>query len=390
VFVRARSRLRPGRSGGAGGLALARPVERADVVGHHLHGAAPLALLGLEMSSSFGAYIVASDWKGARDLSDARMDLVDPLELKNDGTVWSSSDGNSWTKYNKAVGTTSADMCTNHNNGYSYVLTDGGDVYYSTGNWSSWTRLVTSSVSNTFIAIDTDSNSGSTPYLYALTADGKTYYTNTTTASWTQGGNVSANSDHVDLCYASGNGTSSTLYAIRSSTASKAFKSGSDLTKDWSTFGSSNVGNDGNSEMNAGMIYVSSVWSDKYLFILQNDSDIRYDTESDGAGSWTRLAGPASSGYVDLDWDATNSKIWIADDSGNAYTYTPKSGGSAGEGTWSNQVSGPTGGNHVVAIALNEVPEFPELLLPLLGMVAFYRKCRSQLRIRPLGEIKLQ
>jgi hypothetical protein len=67
------------------------------------------------------------------------------------------------------------------------------------------------------------------------------------------------------------------------------------------------------------------------------------------------------------------------DNSGNTCTVTPSSG-TTGEGDWSD-LSGYSASN-TVAIAVNEIPEFQDIALPFLGLIAVFIVVR---RVRVLN-----
>jgi hypothetical protein len=325
-----------------------------------------MARVGLSSNSTFSVHFYATDWNANQEFSDTPVTIVDPLQLTSDGLVNSSSDGNSWAFEVDISDGTFVDMTINISSGYVYVLANNGTVYESTGDWTSWTKIIDEVGTDTnFIALATDS--ASPQYFYAMQSDGDTF--NTTGSTWQAGGDAGVGNNFVDMCHSYGTGEGAMLYSIKTSQNNPVFVS-YDGGNSWGELGN-NIGGEVN---NVGIVNGSS-YGEVEMFVLQTDGNIRNSTDGN---SWSDIASPDNLNiYVDIFFDSvtTNGALWIINDTGKTYKYT--FGASSG-GSWSTL--GSTYQTTPVAIVVNEIPEFEEILIPLVGTVAlfvFFRRNRK-------------
>jgi hypothetical protein len=310
---------------------------------------------------------------------------VDPLQLTSNGTISHSSDGNNWNRKTDIGDGRFADM-DEDNNGYVYVIKTDGTVYMSKGDWTSWSEVVGKTEDSNFIAIAVDDGSAQDPpvyTLYAIQKDGDAF--NTTDDEWDQSGDIGDNTDYIDMRYISGTGQSATLYAIRETVNDKVSKT-TDGGETWATFGI-NIGKDKldlDSVVNTGIVYGNAWGAKGYTFVLQTDGDIRYDGGV-LVPPWQKINAPqaviAANNYIDIDYESNSSdeaeaNLWIVTTGGKTYKY--ETFGKPAGGKW--HTLGSSGEENVVAIAVNEIPEFKDLLIPVIGTVAiviFFRRRRK-------------
>jgi hypothetical protein len=337
---------------------------------------APLAGLNISLGPVFRVRLFASDWSGRSDAQDSPLQLQDPLQLAYDGLVLSSADGVSW-KTETAIDDTLAwaDMCTD-SNGYAYCITNKGIVYKSTGDWTSWSKIIDADLRN-IVAVATNDTS-----FYCLRSNGDAYK-GSSGGAWSLQGDVGGSADYEDMCIDSGGN----LYVVRSNTCATISKS-TDGGKNWAAFGDKNVGNaGGGTETNVAIVYGAGWSSTNYLFILQSDGRVRYDTDGKTKDPWasTSACGNLTSQtLVDLDLDATSGVLWTVATSGKVYTF--KFGDSAPDGTWNTTLGTASATNGTGAIAVNLVPEFQDILLPMGGMVALFVIVRWRRKNGQCGE----
>jgi hypothetical protein len=170
------------------------------------------------------------------------------------------------------------------------------------------------------------------------------------------------------MCYESGTGLKSTLDVVRQSTADMVYQSQKG-GQNWGTIwgGGGKIGNDGNGETNTGIVYGDYKNNNGYLFVLQTDGDVRYN--NNGNQGWSRIQTPSAKySYIDIDLEGYTSD----DGNLNSYLWTVTTGGQTfkyhtGDGTW--DTLGTSSYDGTIAIAVNEIPEFKDVLIPLLGTV---------------------
>jgi len=79
-----------------------------------------------------------------------------------------------------------------------------------------------------------------------------------------------------------------------------------------------------------------------------------------------------------MDLDKANKKLWIVAGSGKVYTFTFDA--TAPDGVWNTTLGSSSDTNGIYAIAVNLIPEFKDLALPLGGMIAIVAIIRSRRR----------
>lgn len=330
---------------------------------------APLAALNISLGPVFRVQLFATDWSGRADAQDGALRLQDPLQLADDSVIYSSTDGVSWKTETTIDNTlTWRDMCTD-SSGYVYCITIKGIVYKSSGDWTSWSKIIDANLGN-IVAVATDGTN-----FYCLKSNGLAYKASSGGA-WSQQGDVGNDVDYEDMCIDS----SGNLYAVRSDTCATLSKS-TDGGKNWAAFGDKNVGNSGGGETNVAIVHGTGWSSTDYLFILQSDGKVRYDTDGKTKDPWANTSACGnltSQTLVDIDLDATNGVIWTVTTSGKVYTFTFDT--SAPDGTWNTTLGTASGTNGTWAIAVNLVPEFQDIALPLAGMLAVVILVRSRRR----------
>jgi hypothetical protein len=321
----------------------------------------PLSVLGLADNASFGVYFHASDWSDEEDFSDEKVQIIDPLQLTADADVYSSSDGNTWTDEGDFSAKTFVDI-TIDSSGYAVALAEDGQVFESTGDWGSWSSIISASGGSAFIAIATDS--GATQYYYALETDGDVYMTSG--ASWGDAvGDSGGNTDYEDMCYRSGLGANANLYVIRSATAARVRES-TDGGGKWGDFGNKDVGGVGTT--NKGIVYGNGNY-----YIVQANGDVRYDSDGKTSSPWPVIDSPAAGTYADIDYDSGGS-LWTVTTSGQTYKYTISTT------TWSTL--GTSSESSVVAIGVNEIPEFQDLIIPVVGTIIIFLIIRRKKKVK--------
>ena len=131
----------------------------------------------------------------------------------------------------------------------------------------------------------------------------------------------------------------------------------------WANFGNKNIGKDGGETVDNVGIVNGSAWGGNYAFLLQSDGDLRFT--ADGLG-YTRIASPsaAAAPFVDIAYE-TGGTLWIVNVTGKTYKFATS--GNVGEGTWTTL--GSTYQTTVVAIGVNEIPEFRDIMIPMVGTV---------------------
>jgi hypothetical protein len=330
---------------------------------------APLAPLGIVLGPLFRAQIFASDWSGRRDGLDSPITLKDPIQLSSNGTIFFSGDGVSWS-LQKTINADLIwrDLCVG-SNGYAYALERDGTVFKSTGDWASWTRIINSALTRA-MALATDGS-----YFYALESDGDTYRASSGGA-WSQQGDVGGSSDYEDMCIDS----SGNLYAVRSDTCATVSKS-TDGGKNWAAFGTKNVGNAGGAQTNVAILHGAGWNSTDYVFVLQSDGNVRYDTDGSSIDPWNTTGAPGNSSgqeFMDIDLDRTTKELWLVAMSGKVYTFNFS--GTAPNGTWNTTLGNSSSEFAVWAIAVNLIPEFRDLALPLGGIIALFIIVRRRRR----------
>ena len=331
---------------------------------------APLALLGLNATAIIRVQVYASDWTGNGDHLDQSIVMADPLQLTSGSTIFYSSDANSWTNETTiSQWGNFTDLC-NDSSGYQYALNNSGAVYRSTGNWSSWTKIINATLTNA-TAVATNGTS-----FYAIETDGDVYNT-TSGRNWTKAGNITANNDTVDMCI----DTSGNLYAVRSDPNDTVFNS-SNGGKNWTGWGNRTVGAVNLTINNSAIVYGPGWGGTKYIFVLQTNGDIRYDTNGTTSSPWRVInSTDNASNYVDL---ASNSSsggannsyyLWVLKLNGTVFLY--KFDTTAPNGTWTTNLT-RTNVSDACAISVNLVPEFKDALLPMTGMIAVFILIRSR------------
>jgi hypothetical protein len=113
------------------------------------------------------------------------------------------------------------------------------------------------------------------------------------------------------------------------------------------------------------------------FYLLQNDGDLVYTTNT--GTTYTTLTGPGGAvTYIDMAQDRNTGRIYIVDNSGRAHWIDTTSG--TPSGSWTSG-TGNTG-DAPVAIAVNEIPEFSDYVIPIAAsavvvFVGFYRRKRK-------------
>ncbi|MEM2976525.1 MAG: hypothetical protein QXW06_02560 [Thermoplasmata archaeon] len=352
-----------------GSFAAAKDTSRMEIQ-------APLSLLGLTNGSAISLLVLATEWTGMKDIHLLPVLLRDPLQLGSKGEVLHSADGLTW-KYQSNItdGDTYKDLCSDAS-GYVYAINRDGEVYKSTGNWSSWTKVV-SSTSDYFVALAVN---GST--FYGLSDVGNVYAA-TKDSGWSLQGDVGSGYDYEDIC-SDGNGS---LYVIRSRTNETAYVS-RDGGKSWSAFGNCSVGSDSGTETNVAVVYGRGWNGTEYLFILQSDGEVRYDTDGNTTSPWNRTdAPPGSEGkqFADIDIDRSSGLLWTLTTEGKVYTFSFNSTPPCG--TWNTSLgsAGDVMEFSAAAIAVNLVPEFRDVSLPVAAVILLFAVFRVGQRRRGTG-----
>jgi len=357
-------------------------VPEAALAGEKMELQLPIAPMGITSSSTVGVYIQASDWRDVKDSITDPMVLRDPLQLNGEGEIYSSSDGKAWTYETDISSDTFVDLCTDLNTGYVYALANNGWVYESQGAWTKWNNIITYATDvDDFIAIATDSK---TPYYYAIHTDGEAFITTNGVAWGNSVGDIGANTDYIDMCICNGTDKSAKLAAIRSTTGDTAYLS-IDSGVTWKALGGKNVGDDGNKETNTGIVHGTGWNSYFYFFILQTDGDVRYDFDGNSANPWNSIAGPfvmTPTTWVDIAYETSSNKLWTITSTGKVYSNPIKTAGNPGDMSGWDTSLGTTKETGVVAIAVNEIPEFGEVVVPLLGSVVMFFVFRRRQRGR--------
>ncbi len=320
---------------------------------------APIRALGIALGPVFRALVLATDWSGGEDALDEPIALEDPLLMSDNSTIHSSSDGVSW-KTEVVIDDTLVwrDLCTD-SNGYAYALERDGTVFRSTGDWTAWSRIINSALHKA-VALATDGTS-----FYALEMDGETFKA-ASGGSWSKQGDIGVPNDYEDMCIDSGGN----LFAIRSSTCDTASNS-SDGGVTWNNFGTKNVGNAGGTQTNAAVVAGAGWNSTKYIFILQSDGNVRYDTDGRTIDPWNATGAPGNSSgqeFLDIDYDRSTHELWTVALSGKVYKF--QFNDTAPSGAWNTTLGSGSDANPIIAIAVSLVPEFEDIVLPLGGMVA--------------------
>jgi photosystem II stability/assembly factor-like uncharacterized protein len=330
----------------------------------------PLSLLKLTASATVKVLVYASDWVGQKDILDNAIVLRDPLVLADNSSVYHSSDGQSWS-YKTHISNDDAfcDICSGPN-GYIYALAKDGRVFKSTGDWSSWTKIIDPQNMDYFVALAINNTT-----FYALQNDGNVYKT-TSGVNWSRQGNLSASYDWEDMC-AAPNGT---LYAIRTVYDDTVYKS-TDGGKNWSAFGTKNVGNNGDIETNVGIVCGPGWNNATYVMVLQSEGELRYDTDGTAASPWNVLSAPSCSSsyeFVDIALGPANGTLWTLTLQGKVYSF--KFNTTAPCGTWDISLGDSSGGSGVAIAAPLNTPEFRDAVLPLAGMMAVFMYFRARRR----------
>jgi hypothetical protein len=311
-------------------------VPEAALAGSKMELQLPIAPMGITSSSTVGVYIQASDWRDARDTITTPMKLIDPLQLAIPGDIYHSSDGNNWNWQVKVNEDHKfVDMCVD-TNGNAYLITHVGDVYESTGDWTSWTQIVDTNNDDNFVAIAKLKDN-----IFGLQSDADIYIT-TKKNAWNLQGTIDANTDWEDLCV----DHNEYLYAIRQNVDDNVYQS-TDQGKTWAAYGKCQVGDDGDDVINKGITY-GKAWNDFYVFVLQSDGDIRYDTNGNTAQPWNAIATSAVDTYVDIAHDKTNLYLWVLSSNGQTYIFIINTAGKPGAGDWKQL--GSSGDGSAIAI----------------------------------------
>ena len=115
-----------------------------------------------------------------------------------------------------------------------------------------------------------------------------------------------------------------------------------------------------------------------YLFVLQSDGDVRFNDGN--LKVWKVIATPSSEySYIDIDLEgyttdggSLESYLWTVTTNGQTFQYH------TGDGKW--DTLGTTGVDGTIAISVNEIPEFKDVLVPLLGVVVVVILARRKRR----------
>ena len=326
---------------------------------------APLGMLGLSPSATIRALEYASDWRENADCLDRPIVLRDPLVLADNSSVYHSNDGTSWP-YEGDINTgyTFRDLCVD-SSGNVYALQQEGDVYKSTGDWSCWSEIIDSAM-DSFVALATNDTD-----FFALQLNGDVY-TATSGGSWSKQGTIGVK-NLEDMCI----DDDGNLYAVRISTQDTVYQS-TDAGQTWSAFGDKNVDAVDLDQSNVAIVYGPGWNGTHCLFILQTDGNVRYDTDGTTASPWNTISPPANSvglEFMDLAIDNSGGTLWTLTLSGKVYSFDFDD--EAPNGTWNTSLGDSSGGSGA-AIAVNLVPEFQDLALPLGGMIAIFVIVRAR------------
>ena len=241
-----------------------------------------------------------------------------------------------------------------------------------------------------------------TNMLYAIETGGDSFDTKWNTNQgivvWNKAGDVGNSNDYIDMCYDDKYnitiGMAANLYVVRTTVADLPYHS-ADGGQTWKALWKNNIGKDNGdpaSVVNTGVV-IGGAWGTKgYLFVLQTDGDIRYDDGNGGVSPWNKIKAPnvispGTTHYVDIDIefntteDQQESYIWIVRSDSQVYKY--ETFGNAPGGNWVITL-GKTGESNPTAIAVNEIPEFKDVLVPLLGTVIIVIIVRRKSNYRKL------
>lgn len=328
---------------------------------------ASLGMLGLSPSATIRVLEYASDWRENADGLDRPIVLRDPLVLADNSSIYQSGDGVSWS-YKGDVNNSAvfSDLCVD-SSGYVYALQSDGLVYKSTGNWSSWSKIIDSSL-DTPVAISTNDTA-----FFALQLNGDVY-TAASGGSWSKQGSVGVK-NLADMCI----DDDGDLYAVRISTQDTVYQS-TDAGQTWSAFGDKNVDAVDLDQSNVAMVYGPGWNGTHCFFILQTDGYVRYDTNGTTASPWNNITPPGDAvglEFMDMAIDNSGGTLWALTLQGKVYCFDFDD--EAPNGTWDTGLGNATDSNSA-AIAVNLVPEFRDIALPLGGMMAIFVIVRARKR----------
>jgi hypothetical protein len=359
-------------------------IEKIGIGGQGIEFSVAKSLLGNLTDSEVIFY--TTDWKARTDSCWLTGTLKDPWIITSSGSSYQSVDGITWASSGSITlqgsgsnaDTKIVDMIANLDRNRVWAVSDHGRIYTNVTGSNTWTTNLTNDLRSDptgvkgklqgspisdVIAITNYPGGGGANYVYLLTQRGYIYYTKSGIVEgdaadpvlWKNDTRrVGAFTDFDDFIYASPNyyamrsGSNTPLYYGASTTFTATTATGSSMTQ---------------THME---IYPGASQATDTIFVLTDHGDIRRST--DGGTSWNTFGnlphptgGNASTVYVGIALDPTNI-IWVVTDNGWVYKSTTALGGTFVK----TQKLGYTG---IVAIVGIPIPEFSDILIPILTMV---------------------
>jgi hypothetical protein len=359
-------------------------IEKIGIGGKGIEYSVAKSLLGNLTASEIIFY--TTDWKARSDSCWLTGTLKDPWIITSSGSSYQSVDGITWASSGSITlqgsgsnaDTKIVDMIANLDRNRVWAVSDHGRIYTNVTGSNTWTTNLTNDLRSDptavkgkpqgspisdVIAITNYPGGGGANYVYLLTQRGYIYYTKSGIAEgdaadpvlWKNDTRrVGTFTDFDDFIFASPN-----YYAMRSGSNTPLYYGAS------TTFTATTV--TGSSMTQTHMeIYPGASQATDTIFVLTDHGDIRRST--DGGTSWNTFGnlphptgGNASTVYVGIALDPSNI-IWVVTDNGWVYKSTTTLGGTFVK----TQKLGYTG---IVAIVGIPIPEFSDILIPILTMV---------------------
>ena len=334
---------------------------------------------GIGGATSFAAIVETTDWRARSDWAWTGS-VLDPWVIDVHGNTYMSSDGSAWNYLGTPAlepGDRVVDIAVNigAHGGDIFLVTNTGRTYYwIPGTSTEWTAGETNpidvAVYSEAVSMSFYQNSGA----WLLTKNGSYFWlmdAHKSIKKWTYQDVAAAGvTDFLDLEYSGG-----TMYALRSgkNTSLSYSSNGNSFTSLTSPTRSTS------NHTQFTYIEGGSGSADDKIYVLCENGNIRYS--SNGGQTWSALGnlpeptGGNTTTYVGLGFDPAGY-LWVVTDTGYNYRSTD----TTTLNSFTCMGRAPIG--EIVAILPTTVviPEFPTLMVPVLGMVLFAGILRIRLR----------
>jgi photosystem II stability/assembly factor-like uncharacterized protein len=263
------------------------------------------------------------------------------------GEVYESTDGGKTFTNPGDAGANIAAICANKSNTDIYAFEDSGEVYLSTDKGQTW-DLRGDAFSGAASGIDMtiDNNDviyiiKSTGLVYSSTDGGATFTTRADAGNTIVG--IEANYSNNDLYVVNGAG---------------AIFFSSDSGDTWSSRGDASAGND---------ITDIAIDTAGYIYVLEGSGEVYRST--DYGDTFSQLSDIGDLTYLGMTIDYSYNYIYVVADDGNVYLSTDRGS------SWllRSDIGSETDYEDITCII---IPEFPELALILLGVLALIMQMR--------------